>query len=87
MKKIFIILLAIVLVAFAFYFYTNSNGRKLANLVSPGFNPLETNQKSEPIPSSTPNMKAPKSFTYGASTDLKAELEKVNPQILDSDFE
>lgn len=57
-----------------------------ANLVSPGF-PLGASQKAEPVPSSTPNISAPKSFTFDGSTDLKAELEKVNPQVLDSDFE
>ena len=36
-------------------------------------------------PASTPN--APKTFNFDNSTDLEAELEKVNPQILDSDFE
>lgn len=30
---------------------------------------------------------APKTFQFDSSTDLEAELEKVNPQILDSDFE
>jgi len=37
-----------------------------------------------PVPATTPN--APKTFQFDSSTDLKAELEKVNPQILDSDF-
>ncbi len=29
----------------------------------------------------------PKVFKYDAATDLKQELEKINPQIYDSDFE
>ena len=38
-----------------------------------------------PTPVATPN--APKTFQFDSSTDLKMELEKVNPQILDSDFQ
>lgn len=33
----------------------------------------------------TPN--APKTFNFDSTTDLKQELEKINPQILDHDFE
>ncbi len=36
-----------------------------------------------PLPSPSPT---PKTFKFDSSTDLKAELEKVNPQVLDSDF-
>lgn len=35
-----------------------------------------------PTPSATP-----KTFQFDASTDLMKELESINPQILDSDFE
>lgn len=38
---------------------------------------------STPIP--TPN--APKTFQFDSSTDLKKELDSINPQVLDSDFE
>ena len=37
------------------------------------------------VPVASPN--APKTFQFDSSTDLKQELEKVNPQILDSDFQ
>lgn len=30
---------------------------------------------------------APKTFKFDRSTDLKLELEKINPEVLDSDFE
>lgn len=29
---------------------------------------------------------APKTFKFDRSTDLKSELDKINPQILDADF-
>ncbi len=53
-------------------------GNKSENLVNP----------QTPAPSETPAPpSAPKTFKFDNSTDLKVELEKVNPQILDSDFE
>lgn len=39
-----------------------------------------------PIPTPAPPV-APKTFQFDSLTDLQAELEKVNPQIMDSDFE
>lgn len=36
-------------------------------------------ETSEPV--------APKTFKFNSSTDLKKELESINPQVLDSDFE
>ena len=53
------------------------NGNKAKNFVNPQI----------PAPSETPAPpQAPKTFQFDSSTDLKAELEKVNPQVLDSDF-
>jgi len=45
-----------------------------------GYQPVLTQ-----TPVLTPN--APKTFNFDASTNLKQELDKVNPQVLDSDFE
>lgn len=53
-------------------------------LVIPGF----TQQPKVTQPSPTPAPpNSPKTFKFDSSTDLKAELEKVNPEVLDSDFE
>ena len=46
-----------------------------------------THQQPTPISTPVPTPNAPKTFNFNSSTDLKAELEKVNPQVLDSDFE
>jgi len=35
----------------------------------------------------TPSYNPPKEVRYGSSTDLKQELDSINPQVLDSDFE
>ena len=54
------------------------------NLINPmGRKDMFFNTK--PTPVASPN--APKTFNFDSSTDLKQELEKVNPQVLDSDFE
>lgn len=54
------------------------SGKKDGSLV--GSTPTLT-----PAPIVKPN--APKTYFFDSSTDLKMELEKVNPQVLDSDFE
>ncbi len=51
-------------------------------LVSPGF-AIWNSKKVESSPSSSP---AIKTFKFDSETDLKMELEKVNPAVLDSDF-
>jgi hypothetical protein len=43
--------------------------------------------QATPAPTPLPTPNAPKTFTFNSSTDLASELEKVNPQVLDSDFE
>lgn len=58
-----------------------------ASLITSAFIQQITHGKptQTPTPVSTPN--APKTFQFDSSADLKMELEKVNPQVLDSDFE
>ncbi len=52
------------------------------NLVAPGFmNSFGEKVESSPSPSPTPE-----GFKFDSSTDLKKELDQVNPQVLDSDF-
>lgn len=45
-----------------------------------------TPSSPNPIPTPTPGPR-PKTFIFDSSTDLKKELESINPQVLDSDFE
>ena len=56
------------------------SGKKQDNLVAPG---LQQDQQVS-TPSPTP---AIKTFQFDSNTDLKAELEKVDPKVLDSDIE
>lgn len=62
--------------------YVNSNKNKVGNLISPN----HSTPSKAPSPSPAPPQ-APKTFQFGSSTDLEAELKKINPQVLDSDFE
>lgn len=60
---------------------SNKDGR----LVGPTFQTTNQQPSSSPMPISTPS--TPKTFKFDSSTDLKMELEKINPQVLDTDFE
>lgn len=71
MKKVFLGIAIIFIIVWVFAASKNEKG-----LVRPTF---------VPTPVATPN--APKTYFFDSSTDLKQELEKVNPQIFDSDFE
>ena len=43
---------------------------------------------TQPTPAPTPDpINAPKTFKFDKSTDLKKELDSINPEVLDSDFE
>ena len=85
MKKSYLLIIVIsISLILLIIFVLTPQGWK-ASLISPmGYE----NQQPDTISTttiSTPN--APKTFKFDSSTDLKAELESVNPQILDSDFE
>lgn len=75
-RIIFIIAIIIIIVGILWF---GLRGRVQKNLVNPQI--LQTESPS-PSPSQTP-----KTFKFDSSTNLKMELEKVNPEVLDSDFE
>ncbi len=62
----------------------NRMGR-MGQLASPAGNGVPTESVS-PAPTPAPSH-IPKTFNFDSSTDLKTELNKVDPQISDSDFE
>ncbi|OGE25001.1 hypothetical protein A3C26_01175 [Candidatus Daviesbacteria bacterium RIFCSPHIGHO2_02_FULL_39_12] len=70
-RKTFYILITTIL-AIAFFVTVFKEKTHLTNPVSP-------------TPLATPA--APKTFQFDRNTDLRLELENVNPQVLDSDFE
>lgn len=55
------------------------------SLVGSGFG-LMGNKQTGVSPSPTPSA-PPRTFKFDSSIDLKKELDSVNPQVLDSDFE
>lgn len=81
MKKLLIVIVLFV-IGYGLFFVAEGGTK---NLVSPNFN--QNKIKSEQIPEATPVPPVtPKTFKFDSSTDLKAELEKVNPKVDDADF-
>lgn len=82
MKK-FLLVIGLIIVVIVWFF---GSGKNEEGLVGPNFiQHLAHIPPTPTVPAPTPN--APKTFSFDSSTDLKVELEKVNPQILDSDFD
>lgn len=78
-KKVTAVLILLLVVILVLVVKHNVDGDSISLL-----NPLGKNMvQSTPAP--TPN--APKIFKFDSSTDLKKELDSINPQVLDSDFE
>ena len=74
---IMIIIIIIIIGILVFWLRLDKPDSKMANPFSGTPSPIPTL-----IPSPTP-----KTFNFDSSTDLRGELETVNPQVLDSDFE
>ena len=82
-RKTFSIIMLTILATIVVYFVTS---KRSGELVGSGFVQQVNHQPSVIISTPAPPQ-APKTFNFNSQTDLKAELEKINPQILDSDFE
>lgn len=80
MKRKYIFATAVAILSLIIFWSIGKNTIN-GNLVGPGL--MQSSAAPTPVP--TPN--APKTFNFDSSTDLQGELEKVNPQVLDSDFE
>lgn len=74
-KKIFIIIIIFMTIIILMAFFSGRNSSQQITQIQ---------QETISAPSPTPSIK---SFQFEESTDLEAELEKVNPQVFDSDFE
>ena len=78
-----VVALFLVILIFTIVKYTVNNQSLLVSPI------LEKLAIQLTIPSPSPTLappKAPKTFQFDSSTDLKSELEKVNPQVLEDDF-
>lgn len=84
-NKIFtaIIIIVVTIVAIMFVVFRFTPLRWEVKLESPGFNPLTAVQRGDPSPTSSP---IPKTFQFDGDTDLKTEMESVNPEVMDEDF-
>lgn len=79
-NKKFLVLIIILLVSVFLIAKYRGGGGGSGSMVGP-----ELNQVTEsPQPTPTPT---PREFKFDSSTDLKQELDFINPQVLDSDFE
>lgn len=83
MKKIFwlIIIIAIGLIVLKIFTITPLGWKAKLN------SPMGQKNQNIVTPSPIPALNMPKTFKFDGKTDLKQELNKVNPQVLDSDFE
>lgn len=75
-----LLLIVVVLLTIKFVFHGNGNN---SSLLSPLVKKV-TQPAFSPKPTPTPNV--PQTINFDSSTDLKKELDNVNPQVLDSDF-
>lgn len=83
-KKILIAIIILFVTAVLSYMYFSKE--KFVNLADPRF--ILGSSSVSPTPSVTPKPpQAPETFQFDSSTDLKAELEKIQPEVLESDFE
>lgn len=83
-KMLLLIIIFIGLIALKIFIFTPQGWK--ANLVSP-MGLTSHKPAATPLPTGAPPDAAPKTFKFNSSTDLKMELQKVDPQVLDSDFE
>ncbi len=85
MKKFILPIIIIFISLIGLKIFTMTPERWKADLLSPmGQMNLSNKSNQTPVLVATPN--PPKTFKFDASTDLKKELDSVNPQVLDSDF-
>lgn len=83
MKSKWWVILTVALLMAVIIFFVRS--KTSSTLVSSSFTKTTTQEVATEVPNATPN--APKTYNFDSSTDLKQELDSINPQVLDSDFE
>jgi len=81
-KKILLAIVLIILFASGYLLIDSYNDKKNDKLL----NPLFKNVESSSMPTISPSP-TPKTFKFERNTDLKMELESINPLVLESDFE
>lgn len=81
MSKKVLIIISIIIVGILWW---GLSGKIQGDLLSPK---VQQSSKPSPSPENLSSPQAPKTFKYDSSTDLKKELESINPQILEEDFE
>lgn len=86
-KKHFLTIVIFCLIVVAVWQVFKNTVNKKGSLVGQTFMQQVINQQPTPTLTHTTMPTTPKTFQFDSLTDLESELEKVNPQVLDSDFE
>ena len=83
-KYILITIVIVLLLGIVFWLISKNINSKNSLLTSPGLGKVSGEQIS-PTPTQSPT--PPKTYSFDSATDLKSELENINPQVLESDFQ
>lgn len=83
MSKKQLLTVSLILLLIAIIWVIRGNQGNKGGLANPGTKQVENQSVVKPLTSA---YNPPKEIKYDSSTDLKKELDSVNPQILDSDF-
>lgn len=86
-RRILATIVGILILGIGFVTIIKNVSNKDRGLAGPTFMQQTTNQQPSPSPMPISTPSTPKTFKFDNSTDLKMELEKINPQVLDTDFE
>lgn len=83
--KLFLFIVATI-VALMFFIFPSVFPHSMweRSLINPGLVRTNSQIVATPVPTSTPA--PPKQYQFDSSTDLKKELESINPQVLEADF-
>lgn len=85
MKNNKIVIIVLILILLTVFFAIVKYAVNENSLISPA---LQVVSGQKAVPSEAPSIiVAPKTYIFDSSTDLKKELDSINPQVLDSDFE
>ena len=86
MKTKYLLFLAFIVLVIALHFVLGFKSQKQSpNEVSPTVKASSPSPIASPSPSYSSD--APQTFKFDSNTDLNKELDKVNPQVLNSDFQ
>ncbi len=86
-KKVVMVIIVLFLVVISWIIVQGVRG-KGESLISPGVGKAVGSVVGQPTPEPTvSSFNAPKEIKYSSATDLKQELDSIDPKVLDEDFQ